>query len=64
MTIFDVIDKEIEYLKSAPPPNQIDPQQWNKEKKILLNRFEWSKPIVAIGLFVLYFNLIIWFLLN
>ncbi|PKY19192.1 nucleoside hydrolase [Rhizophagus irregularis] len=49
ITLFDVIDKEIEYLKSAPPPNQIDPQQWDKERKILLNRFEWSKPIVAIG---------------
>ena len=48
-----LIDKEIEYLKSAPPPNSIDPQQWDKERKILLNRFEWSKPIVAIGLFVL-----------
>ncbi|GES90502.1 nucleoside hydrolase [Rhizophagus clarus] len=49
VTLFDVIDKEIEYQKSASPPKQIDPQQWNKERNILLNRFEWSNPIVAIG---------------
>jgi hypothetical protein len=49
VTLFDVIDKEIEYLKSATPPSQIDPRQWDKERNNLLNRFEWSKPIVAIG---------------
>ncbi|RIA92505.1 Inosine/uridine-preferring nucleoside hydrolase domain-containing protein [Glomus cerebriforme] len=49
VTLFDVIDKEIEYLKTASPPSQIDPNEWEKERKILLNRFEWSKPIVAIG---------------
>ncbi|CAG8524669.1 11759_t:CDS:2 [Funneliformis mosseae] len=50
LTLFDVIDKEIEYLKNASPHNNdVHPEEWEKERRILLNRFEWSKPVVAIG---------------